>query len=304
VLGKALGGFAVLVVFACGAGMAHAAYPGVNGKIVYEHKSGQFATKSSPFALTPGVPGSAAEVARFQEQTYNFVYSPNGKKIAFQAEDVDFPAQIFVMSASGRRPTSVTASARPCLSEKFPTWSPNGKSIAFTCLRKKDLDNEVYSINLDGSGLKKLTSDGDVYQSSWSPLGDKIAYVTFGHAIKTVPSGGGASSPVNNDAPGITGVWGRIDYAPNGLTLAAESTGSGIYTVNVATGVPSANLTPCCAAGMGGIEPAFSPDGTKIAYVSNMGLWTMDATTGANKTAITQNGYDRAPNWQPLSPPG
>lgn len=294
---KALGGLAGIVAFSVLAGSAHATYPGINGDIVYEHKTGQFATKSNPFTITPGVAGSASRLAKFSDDVSNFVYSPSGKKIAFQVEDSDFPAQIFVINSNGTKPKSVTAKAKPCLAEEFPTWSPDGKTIAFRCLRKSDLENEVYSIKVDGTGLKRLTTDGDVYQPSWSPLGDKIAYVTFGHAIKTVPAGGGEDTLVDDDAPGITGVWGRVDYAPNGLVLVAESTGAGVYTLPAVGGAESSNLAPA------GLEPVFSPDGTKILYVgvaessgSQLDLWMMNVN-GTGKQAVTANGYDRAPNW-------
>jgi Tol biopolymer transport system component len=53
------------------------------------------------------------------------------------------------------------------------------------------------------------------------------------------------------------------------------------------------------------MEPAFSPDGTKIVYVgieessgTKLDLWMMDVN-GGNKQRVTQNGYDRAPTWAP-----
>jgi hypothetical protein len=92
---------------------AEAAYPGANGKIVYEHKADQFASKSSVFTVTAGNPASAGKLVRFREPTYDFVYSPSGKKIAFQAE---VPSQeIVVMKANGAKPKVLTKKIEKCI---------------------------------------------------------------------------------------------------------------------------------------------------------------------------------------------
>jgi Tol biopolymer transport system component len=106
---------------------------------------------------------------------------------------------------------------------------------------------------------------------------------------------------VSEEAPGgvFGGTWEGLDWAPDGRTLVADSTGDGIYTVNAATGATSGDLANA------GMEPAFSPDGTKILYVgiaessgTKLDLWMMDAD-GTDKRRVTQGGYDRAPNWAP-----
>jgi Tol biopolymer transport system component len=276
---------------------AHAAYPGANGKVIYEHKADQFASKSSVFTVSPGIPASAGKLVKFSEATYDFAYSPSGKKVAFQAE---VPSQeIVVMKSNGAKPKVITKKIEKCIGKSRPTWSPDGKKIAFQCLNKRGFNqHDIWSVNADGSGLKQITTTHDAYMPRWSPLGDEIAYSTFGNALYTVPAGGGESTLLNDDPPGITGGWQRFDWAPDGQTIVSESIGDGIYLLNATTGaVISGDL-----ANSGG-EPVFSPDGTKILYVgfaessgSELDLWMMDVN-GANKTQVTSNGYDRAPNW-------
>jgi Tol biopolymer transport system component len=297
-----LGGLAGLIIISGSVSLAQAAYPGVNGPLVYEHKTGQFATKSKPFTITPGVPASAKVLASFREDTTNFEYAPNGQKLAFEASASDFPSEIFVIKANGRNPRSVTAKAKPCLAERFPTWSPDGKSIAFQCLRKSDLAHELYSIKLDGSGLKRLTTGASAYQPSWSPLGDKIAYTTYGGSINMVPAGGGPSTLLSEEGPGgvFGGSWQKVDWAPDGQALVGEALADSLYTINPTTGATSGKLA------VNGAEPAFSPDGTKIAYVNfaqnlsggKLEIWMMNAN-GTGHQQVTTGGYDRAPNWGP-----
>ena len=295
-----VGGLAAVVAFAGIVGSADAAYPGANGKIVFERKADQFASNSDPWTVSAGNPGTARKLVKIREEAHNFVFSPNGKKIAFEAS---VPSEeLVVMKASGKKPKVITAKIDKCIGKKHPTWSPNGKKIAFTCLNSKGFsDHDVWSVNADGSGLRQISKTHDANVPAWSPRGDKIAYVTYGGAIYTVPASGGASTLLIEEAPGgvFGGVFQRVDWAPNGQALVSDSSGDGIYTINAATGATSADLAD------GGSEPVFSPDGKKILYVGgaessgvNLDLWMMDAN-GANKQRVTQGGYDRAPNWGP-----
>jgi Tol biopolymer transport system component len=296
VLGKALGGLLGLVLLACVAATAHAAYPGANGKIVFERKPDQFTPKNAPWTVNAGDPASASRLAKLNESSYNSVYSPNGKKIAFQAT---VPSEeIVVMKANGRNPQIITKRIDKCIGKQHPTWSPDGKKLAFVCLNSRGFNqHDVWSVNVDGSGVKQISKTHDAEIPAWSPLGDEIAY-SGGGTIYTVPASGGDSTILNDDPPFIASTWDAIDWAPNGQTLLAEASGDGIYTLNATTGlVTSADLADS------GSEPVFSPDGTKILYVNNAGqsagrlqIWMMDAT-GLNKQPVTTGGYDRAPNW-------
>jgi Tol biopolymer transport system component len=260
----------------------------------------QFEINYDPWTVSAGKPGTAKRLVRFRERAYDFVYSPNGRMIAFTAE---LPAlEIVVMKANGTKPRVVTRKIRKCIGKRRPTWSPNGKKIAFTCTNSKGFNHQdVWSVNLNGKGVRQVSRTHDAYFPVWSPRGNKIAYTTYGGIIYTVPARGGKSRMISEDAPGgfLGGTWNRIDWSPDGKTLVADSSGDGIYTLDAATGVTSNKLAHI------GIEPVFSPNGKKILYVNiekasggKVDLWMMDVN-GANKKRITRNGYNRTPNWGP-----
>jgi Tol biopolymer transport system component len=298
---RVLGCLAATAAFVATASPALGAYPGKNGKIVFEHKKEQLARNSDPWTVSAGKPSSAKRLVKIKEDSLEFAYSPNGKKIAF---DAYVPSQeIVVMRANGTRPKVITEKIDKCIGKTHPTWSPNGKRIAFVCLNDKGFsDHDVWSTKADGTGIKQISKTHDAFFPRWSPQGDKIAYTSYGGAIYTVPAGGGASTMISEEAPGgvFGGQWEGLDWSPDGKTLVADASGDGIYTVNPTTGATSTDLAN------NGIEPVFSPDGKKILYVgiaesgggTKLDLWMMDAN-GTNKSRVTQSGYNRAPNWGP-----
>ena len=86
----------------------------------------------------------------------------------------------------------------------------------------------------------------------------------------------------------------RTQFFTSGLTttsiLAVNSDGTGQVTL------ASADVPPVFI-----LEPAWSPDGTKIAYVSDFDIWVM-AADGSGKVNITNNGQrmlERNPSWSP-----
>ena len=295
-----VGGLVALVALVGLNASADAAYPGANGKIIFEHKADQFAKNSDPWTVSAGDPGTARKLVKIRETSDNFVYSPNGKKLVFEA---DVPAEeLVVMKANGAKPKVITAKIHKCIGKKDPTWSPNGKKIAFTCFDPKTTgEHDIWSVKANGKGLRQISRTHNAFEAAWSPRGDKIAYTSYGGSIYTVPANGGTSTMISEEAPGgvFGGIYQGVDWSPDGQTLVSDSSGDGIYTINATTGATSTDLAD------GGSEPVFSPDGKKILYVGgaessgvNLDLWMMDVN-GTNKQRVTQGGYDRAPNWGP-----
>jgi len=115
-------------------------------------------------------------------------WSPDGKKIAFASKRDDDPnseifygdSEIYVMNADGSNQTRLTND--PSF-DMAPSWSPDGKKIAFYSLRndvspEKDesqwwyeMNAEIYVMNADGSEQKNITNNPayDGYPF-WSPL--------------------------------------------------------------------------------------------------------------------------------------
>jgi Tol biopolymer transport system component len=119
--------------------------------------------------------------------------SPNGKKIAYATERIEGGcggasacastspeksyAQIYVMNSDGSNQTKIVEELGASSS---PTWSPDGRKIAFALSGPDDDSCTIFAMNADGSGDRTAltTLDGcySINSLSWSPDGKKIAY--------------------------------------------------------------------------------------------------------------------------------
>lgn len=78
------------------------------------------------------------------------------------------------MESDGSNQTRLTSQSA---FDDYPTWSPDGSSIAFASQR--DGNMEIYVMNSDGSDQTRITSDISKDEvPSWPPDGNKIAFVS------------------------------------------------------------------------------------------------------------------------------
>ena len=131
-------------------------------RFVYESRdfrSSIYAVQFDPSKET--VVGTPIRVAEFSKAFIQPDLSPDGEWIVFSTtEDL---GDIYVIKKDGKEMRQLTSDV---YRDRAPSWSPDGKEIAFYSNRSGQL--EIWTIRPDGSGLRQLTKfSGTV--NPWSP---------------------------------------------------------------------------------------------------------------------------------------
>lgn len=104
-----------------------------------------------------------------------------------------------------------------------PQISPNGRSVAYTIgtvdMPQNRIVTQIYTVNIDGTGMKQITS-GDKSNTSprWSPDGKRLAFVTGGQVWTMEPDGGDKKQVTHISTGAANPVW-----SPDGKWIAFNS---------------------------------------------------------------------------------
>ena len=226
------------------------------------------------------------------------VWSPDGRRIAFERFDSDPNYAVYVVGADGsgeRRLTPGNEYARP-------SWSPDGRRIAFTHIHK----GAVYVMRPDGSGRRVLARMKGAIASwgvAWSPDRSRIALIR--DSLLWVMNADGTRPRMLVDIPVDNPGRRSSDFAwsPDGRRIAFSQGYRGaseIFVVN-ADGSGLRKLTDNRRAL--DVNPVWSHDGSQIAFTSdrdgNSEIYVMDAD-GSNQRNVSQSPVDDfSPAWSP-----
>lgn len=216
--------------------------------------------------------------------------------ILFQSR-VDELWQIFSLDLSSGARTRLTRSPAD---DNYPSASPDGSWIVFESTR--DGSKAVWLMRADGTGAERLTDAGrDCTAPNWGSGGSSILY--------NCPQSGREQIFVLELNPRrermiTNSFWPSILPAvpPDGSAIAftRSKLGWDVYRMN-----PDGSGATALTSEGGNCRPDWSPDGKRIAFVSDVAdgkgdVWTMDAD-GGNKVRVTagDDSYDYNPAWSP-----
>ena len=274
---------AAIAVVLCAFGVvpaAHATFPGQNGKIAFVH----WADDDTWHAIYTVNPDSS-DLTRLGHG-YEPEWSPDGTKIAFS-----YQSEIWIMDADGSNRTQVTTTGG-----QDPAWSPSGDELVFV---GPDFERDLMVINVDGTDLRTIHTDGCDFAPDWSPSGTEIA-------VQSICGGDGlvAVSPDGGTVRDLGVFGGAPDWSPGGAWLTLGG-GPGIAVIS-AQGGPIARIGGDPQPGLA----AWSPDGSRIVYSPGDngntrpdGIFHMNLVGGDLVEVVPTMRRKHFPTWQPL-PPG
>jgi Tol biopolymer transport system component/DNA-binding winged helix-turn-helix (wHTH) protein len=247
-------------------------------------------------------------------------WSPDSQQIAFQSDehaDVSpngFGAMsgstLWLVDAGGGQPRQITRSDRPAGGHAAPTWSPDGRFIAFTVF---DAGAEIglWMLNTQSGETVQLHGGKGLFESVFAPDGSAL-YVAGGEAfVLRIPldaaSGSRRGVPDAIPVAGVSGVRG-LSISPDGqrLAFASASLDSQIWMQPMrANGSPAGEAVPLTSdTSRRNSFPVVSPDGTRVAYSSArrgelMKVWVVNRD-GKDPIEVT-SGEGFQPAWFPDS---
>ncbi|MFT5500941.1 MAG: dipeptidyl aminopeptidase/acylaminoacyl peptidase [Woeseiaceae bacterium] len=235
--------------------------------------------------------------------------SPDREWIAYSVESTDVEAdesstQIFMVARDGGAVVQLTADD---YSASKPRWSPDGRYLGFLAAKgdPEEAKTQVWTLDRRGGEAKQYSAvDQGVGDFAWSPDSEKMLLIVTDKSATQLAED--AAEEAGEEAKPLPYVIDRLQFKRDGVPYLDRSR-KHIYVLN-GREEEALQLT---FGDFDNTQPAWSPDSSKIAFVSNRtdepdgnsntDIWIVsaagDAATRDARKITTNEGSDYAPAW-------
>lgn len=208
-------------------------------------------------------------ITRDSLQDYQARWSPDGSRVVFIHQYAGESTNVTVIGANGTGELRLTHDYK----DAHPSWSPDGSKIAYMH-DPGYVAGQLWTMNADGSSphlLIDTDSLAGATEVSWTPQGDFVGADYFG-LVRFNSDGSGRTRfttmvGLENAHPRVSPDGSKVAFAWNG----GSGGNTDIYVVD-ADGGNVQQLTTLGNASM----PVWSASGTKIGFVSELRMWSMN----------------------------
>jgi Tol biopolymer transport system component/DNA-binding winged helix-turn-helix (wHTH) protein len=265
-------------------------------------------------AIVPVGGGPPRRVKTLQTRdVQKLAWAPDGRALAFSAHEAPYESfSLFLFSLETLNVQKLTAPPADARGDFAPAFSPDGNTLAFLRSPVSHIA-DVYTlpVNEGNAGdARRLTRDNaDITGLDWMPEGEAVVFSSDragSYGLWNVGADGGTprwmattqGGALHQPAVARTrralAYVRRLDETHVWKRALADTTAE----------APAAGAAPAVASTRRDTDPALSPDGRRLAFVSDRSgsdqLWTAD-TSGARPTRLTDfDGHvTTSPRWSP-----
>jgi Tol biopolymer transport system component len=207
--------------------------------------------------------------------------SPDGRRIAYVRNEA-MRSMIWVMNADGSGQRRLTSGGDR---EVWPQWSPDGRRLAYmvwddaACTPVSGSGcavTDVWTVDADGSGQRKVLDSA--FQPRWSPDGSKLLFQRYESNLATLGVYVARSDGTGERQLVRATLWGSDRappaWSPSGRTIVY---GVGMGAVRLHLVSVDGRRKRVLAVGS---SPAWSHDGSRIAFMRKTGVWVVRTRGG------------------------
>ena len=263
--------------------------------------------------LVPALGGAERKLTgvwanRFGFGSHTWIHwSPDGKWLVVSDKtSAEEPFSLFLLSPETGEKRRVTSPPASVVGDCSPAFSPDGKRLAFVRVISA-LVGEIYLVSVDGGEPKRLTFDGaGVSNLAWTPNGREIVFASrLGgkNRLYRIPVEGGGAEWLA--ATGSEAQYPAFSRDGSRLAWRQNTSDEDIFRLALKSG--SENVQPVASLVVSTAHeasPRYSPDGKRIAFVSNRSgsdeIWVC-GSDGENPIRLTsfRGPLAGSPSWSP-----